>query len=87
MLNSDLSSDDLPINIGVGYDISIKELAEKIKKITGYTGETVWDRSKPDGAPKKLLDNSKMIKFGWKAKTGFDFGLEAVYKWYIENKA
>jgi len=86
LLNSDLSSDDLPINIGVGYDISIKELAEKIKKITGYTGEIVWDKSKPDGAPKKLLDNKRITKLGWQPKINFDLGLENTYQWYLSNE-
>ena len=84
LLNSDLSNDDLPINIGTGYDISIKELAGKIKNIIGYTGEIDWDRSKPDGTYEKLLDNSRMKKIGWNAKVSFPLGLELVYNWYLK---
>tara|TARA_B110000116_G_scaffold238460_1_gene225298 strand:- start:76 stop:1050 length:975 start_codon:yes stop_codon:yes gene_type:complete len=86
LLNSNLSYDDLPINIGVGEDISIKELAQKIKNITGYRGDINWDNSKPDGTLRKLLDNSRITKLGWKAKVGLDDGLKEVYQWYINHR-
>ncbi len=68
------------INIGVGEDISIKELAEMIKDISGYNGKIVFDTSKPDGTPRKLLDVSKLSQFGWKASIHLKNGIEAVYK-------
>lgn len=75
-----------PINIGAGFEISIKNLAEKIKDIIGYNGKIVWDTSKPDGQPRRCLDTSKAFKeFGFKAKTGFDNGLKRTIEWYIEN--
>ena len=76
---------DLPINIGTGYDISIQQLAEKISMITGYKGEIVWDRSKPDGAPRKLLDSSRIHDFGWRAQIDLDTGLKSAYEWYLAN--
>ncbi len=68
------------INIGVGNDISIKELAELIKSITGYAGKIVFDTSKPDGTPRKLLDVSKLTQLGWKASADLKNGIETVYK-------
>ena len=68
------------INIGVGEDISIKELAEMIKDITGYKGNIVFDTSKPDGTPRKLMDVSRLSSLGWKAAIGLRNGIEAVYK-------
>ena len=74
------------INIGSGNDISIKELAELIKKIIGYKGEFFWDESKPDGMPKKLMDSSKINALGWFPKTSLRNGLQRTYNWYKENK-
>jgi GDP-L-fucose synthase len=68
------------LNIGVGEDVSIKELAELIKDIVGYEGELQFDTSKPDGTPRKLLDVSKLHSRGWKAKTGLRAGIERVYE-------
>jgi GDP-L-fucose synthase len=68
------------INIGVGEDLSIKELAEMIKEITGYTGKISFDRSKPDGTPRKLLDISKLSSLGWKASIPLNGGITSVYK-------
>lgn len=73
------------INIGTGKDLSIKELAEKIKEIIGYNGKIVWDKTKPDGTPRKLLDVSKINKLGWKSKTDLRKGLETTYDWFLEN--
>ena len=83
LLEVPLNEKDLPINIGVGSDISIKDLAEKISQIVGYSGKINWDRSKPDGAPRKLLDISKIKSMGWKEKTNLDVGIEILYKWYL----
>jgi GDP-L-fucose synthase len=71
------------INIGTGVDLSIKALAEKVKHIVGFEGELVWDSSKPDGTPKKLMNVSKIYDLGWKEKIGLDEGIERVYKNYI----
>lgn len=68
------------INIGVGEDLSIKELAEMIKEITGYKGKIVFDSSKPDGTPRKLMDVSKLSSLGWKASIGLKEGITRVYK-------
>jgi GDP-L-fucose synthase len=68
------------INIGVGQDITIADLANLIKGITGYTGNITWDKSKPDGTPRKLMDVSKINNMGWKAKIGLEKGIKQVYK-------
>lgn len=73
------------INIGTGHDLTIKELAEKIKQVVGYEGEIVWDTSKPNGTPKKQLDVTKLFSLGWRPKVTFDNGIALTYKWYLEN--
>ncbi len=76
-----------PVNIGAGFEITIKELAEKIVELTGFTGEIRWDSSKPDGQPRRRLDVSKANKyFGFEAKTPFDEGLKATVNWYRKHK-
>jgi len=75
------------INIGVGEDISIKELAEKIKNVVGYQGEIKFDTTKPDGTPRKLVDVSKINALGWKASISLDEGLRKAYQWFLENVA
>ncbi len=76
-----------PVNIGAGFEITIKELAEKIAKITGFGGEIRWDSSKPDGQPRRRLDVSRAKKyFGFEAKTSFDEGLKATIDWYEANR-
>ncbi len=72
-------------NIGTGIDYSIKELAEIISEIAGYTGEILWDTSKPEGAARKLLDSSKFCSLGWKARLNFEECLRTTYSWYQEN--
>lgn len=73
-------------NIGTGVDLTIKQLAELIQKIVGHSGEIVWDSSKPDGTPRKLMDVSKMEKAGWKASTLLEKGIKQTYDWFIENQ-
>lgn len=73
------------INVGVGEDIKIKDLAETIKNIVGFEGEIIWDASKPDGTPRKLLDVSKLNNLGWKAKTTLVDGIKQTYEWYTSN--
>ena len=73
-------SENISVNIGTGEDISIKDLAEMIKKITGYSGEITWDTSKPDGTPRKLLDVSLIHRLGWTHKIDLEEGIRKVYK-------
>jgi GDP-L-fucose synthase len=73
------------INVGTGEDISIRELTELIADVVGYTGEIVWDTSKPDGTPRKLLDVSKLRGLGWSYKTNLKEGIEKTYAWFREH--
>lgn len=73
------------VNIGVGKDISIKDLAYLIKKITGYNGEIIFDTNKPDGTPRKLMDTSKLNALGWTPKINLEEGIASVYKDYVLN--
>ena len=76
-----------PVNIGAGFEITIKDLVEKIVKLTGFKGEVRWDSTKPDGQPRRKLDVSRAKEyFGFEAKTSFDEGLKATIDWYRENK-
>ncbi|MGJ7035661.1 GDP-L-fucose synthase [Anoxybacillus eryuanensis] len=75
------------VNVGVGEDISIKELAEKIKSIVGYQGEIKFDTTKPDGTPRKLVDVSKLHALGWKASISLEEGLQKAYQWFLDNVA
>ncbi|TFV97920.1 GDP-L-fucose synthase [Algoriphagus kandeliae] len=78
-------SDNL-YNVGTGEDLTIKDLALLIQKIVGHTGEIIWDSTKPDGTPRKLMDVSKMEKAGWKAKTSLEDGIRKTYEWFLENQ-
>jgi GDP-L-fucose synthase len=71
------------INIGSGSDVTIKELVELVKKITGYDGEIIYDLTKPDGTPKKLLDTSRLRSLGWHATTSLKEGILKTYKYYV----
>ncbi len=71
------------LNIGTGEDLSISELAELIKKIIGYKGEIVYDTTKPDGTPRKLLDVSSIHKLGWKHSTSLEDGIKRTYEWFV----
>jgi GDP-L-fucose synthase len=73
------------LNAGTGEDLSIRELAETIRSITGFEGNIAWDTSKPDGTPRKLLDVSRLAALGWKARIPLREGLEAAYKWYLDR--
>jgi GDP-L-fucose synthase len=77
--------DEEIINIGTGEDVSIGELAALVADVVGYEGEIVYDTSKPDGTPRKLLDVSKLRALGWSPKIGLREGIAATYKWYVEN--
>lgn len=74
------------VNVGTGEDLTIRELAEMVKRVVGYEGKLVLDTSKPDGTPQKLLDVSRMKKLGWEAKTGLAEGIRDTYKWALEQK-
>ena len=74
-----------PINVGDGEDRSIKEIAERIKRIVRFEGEIAFDASMPDGMMQKLLDSSKINSLGWKARTGIEEGIRNTYGWFVEN--
>ncbi len=76
---------DYLYNVGTGEDLTIKNLAEIIQKIVGHFGEIIWDDTKPDGTPRKLMDISKMNKLGWKHKVNLEEGIAKTYAWFIEN--
>ena len=73
------------INIGWGQDCTIRELAEMIAKTVGYTGKLKWDDSRPDGTPRKVLDNRKLAALGWEPKISLQKGLRLTYQWYLKN--
>ena len=75
-----------PVNIGTGKDISIHELASEIKKIVGFEGEIVWDKNKPDGTPRKLMDVTKAKQSGWESSITLLDGIRMTYDWYVQNK-
>jgi GDP-L-fucose synthase len=72
-------------NIGYGEDLSIAELAAVIARTVGYTGEVVWDPTKPDGTPRKLLDSSRLAGTGWRPRIGLEEGIKATYRWFGEH--
>ena len=72
-------------NVGTGVDLTIKDLAELIQKVTGHTGEIIWDSEKPDGTPRKLMDVSKMHELGWKHTVDLEAGITQTYHWFLEN--
>jgi GDP-L-fucose synthase len=78
-------SGDDPVNIGVGTDLSIAELARMIADVVGYRGEIVYDRSRPDGTPRKLVDVSRLTALGWKAKLDLRTGLQKTYQSFLSN--
>lgn len=79
-------NDSEHINVGSGEEVSIKELAELVQEITDYAGKIVWDSSKPDGTPRKLMDSSKLFAMGWKPQIKFKEGVKRVYNEYIITK-
>jgi GDP-L-fucose synthase len=73
------------VNVGTGSDLTIKELVAVISEVIGYDGEIVWDGNKPDGAPRKLLDVSKLRALGWRPRIELHDGIASVYQWYQSN--
>jgi GDP-L-fucose synthase len=70
------------VNVGAGKDIPIAELAALVAEVVGYRGDIQWDRTKPDGTPRKLMDNTRMAELGWSPKVSFRQGIERTYEWY-----
>jgi GDP-L-fucose synthase len=73
-------------NIGTGVDLTIKALAEKIQIAVGHQGAIIWDDSKPDGTPRKLMDVSKMRAKGWAATITLEDGIASTYEWFLKNQ-
>ena len=88
LLASEKYNDSDPVNLGAGFEISIKGLVVMIAKKTGFTGKLVWDTTKPNGQPRRKLDTSRAFEcFGFKAKMSFEEGMEQTIKWFRENRA
>ena len=83
LLDKDVEKD--LINVGTGNEIQIADLAEKLKNVVGFKGELIFDSSKPDGNPRKLINSDYLKSLGWKPKTDLDSGLEKTYSWYLNN--
>ena len=78
--------EDIAINLGVGEEISIADLSKLVQETVGFAGDIVWDRSKPDGTPRKLLDVSRMHALGWNSRISLVEGVSATYKWFVDNE-
>jgi GDP-L-fucose synthase len=74
------------LNVGTGVDCTIRELAETVARVTGFTGRLTFDASKPDGTPRKLLDVSRLAALGWRASIGLEEGLRDAYRWFVANQ-
>jgi GDP-L-fucose synthase len=85
VLATERYNDPDPVNIGAGFEISIKDLVHLIARLIDFKGKIVWDTSKPNGQPRRMLDTSRAAeKFGFKAKTGFEQGLRSTIDWYVK---
>jgi len=73
--------------VGVGEDVTIKELAELVRRTVGFEGDIVWNKDMPDGTPRKLMDVSRLTEMGWKAQHSLEDGIKKTYEWYLENGA
>lgn len=87
LLTADLSAVELPLNVGPGSDTSVRELASTIAEAVGYRGGVEWNASMPDGAPRKLLDSTRMRKLGWQARVPLQDGVRKTYDWYRAHAA
>jgi len=90
LMNQEIVPRDMPyssflLNIGTGMDQTIRDLAEIIARAVGYTGEIIWDESKPDGTPRKLLNVSRIREAGWHAQTNLETGIRKTYEWYVRE--
>jgi GDP-L-fucose synthase len=79
--------DRAPLNVGTGEDVTIRELAEAVADVVGYTGDTQWDTSKPDGTPRKLLDVTRMKALGWEPQIALKDGIRKTYEWFQQEYA
>ncbi len=87
VMATEFYNESLPVNLGSGNEISIKDLAEKIAELTGFRGELIWNSDKPNGQPRRALDTTRAFdKFGFRAKVDFDEGLQATIDWYLANQ-
>jgi GDP-L-fucose synthase len=87
LLASEHYNDSQPVNLGSGQEISIKDLVQTISRLTGFSGELVWDTSKPNGQPRRSLDTSRAEEyFGFRAQTNFEDGLRKTIKWYRDKR-
>jgi len=78
---------DEPINVGVGADLSIADLAALVARVVGYAGRLVFDPSKPDGTPRKVLDTARIAGLGWRPRVSLEQGIAATYRWFLENRS
>jgi len=85
LLASEKYDSDLHLNIGTGEDLSIKELASKVSNFSGFTGQTKWDTSKPDGTPRKVLDVSRLKALRWQPKVSLDDGIKETIQYFEAN--
>jgi GDP-L-fucose synthase len=79
-------SEEQFINVGSGSEITIRELSELVKRIIGFKGEIVWDESKPDGTPRKLMDSSRLFALGWKPKVNLETGIRMAYEDFLSKQ-
>ncbi len=75
------------INVGLGEDFTIAEFAETVRRVVGFQGDIVFDTTRPDGMPRKLLDTSRINALGWRPRIGLESGIASTYRWYLENHA
>jgi GDP-L-fucose synthase len=78
-------SDEQIINIGYGSDVTIRELAETVQRVVGFEGQIVWDSSKPDGTPRKLMDSSRLLNLGWKPQVNLEAGIRHTYEFFLKQ--
>lgn len=86
LLAADLASVELPLNIGPGEDVSIRDLARIVESVVGFAGEIEWDKTQPDGAPRKLLDSARIRSLGWSPATDLETGIRRTYEWYLSQQ-
>ena len=75
------------LNVGCGEDLTIRELALLVQRVVGHHGEIVWDHSKPDGTPRKLLDVSRLFALGWRPTIPLEAGVRSTYEWFVANQS
>ena len=80
-------SEEQFINVGSGIEITIRELSEVVKRIVGFSGEIVWDKSKPDGTPRKLMDSSRLFALGWKPQVDLETGIRLAYEDFLARES